>query len=322
MADSIVLVNEDVIYRESRIDHAARLLLLQRPKRTISLAASYVRMESVVLVNEDVIYREARIDHTNRLLLQQRPKVALPVAHTLLAARQPPPPPFSMFSDGFASVYSDLQRLEYKVSAANPRPLLAVTRPSTRLDDPQSEDQFRRSNHGLFFRFGAAQGIEIFPNFVEIPDLCDDPWLEWVHRPTDPSAQLFPFRQIAKPLPLAQAAARMLFYQSPFLRVEAETDVRVPDHARAIFPFRQRTVFTPPSIVRVRANRVGFYANVTRNVGDVFDVNTKLLADSTVDYLPGADIDNGWMTIVNPSTTLVTNSPEAPNVTDVSRTVF
>jgi hypothetical protein len=72
----------------------------------------------------------------------------------------------------------------------------------------------------------------------------------------------------------------------------------------------------PPTFERVQATQVGYYANETRNIGDVFDIRISDFADQLIDYIAG-QIGYplfGWMVVVAPNTPLTANNP-SPLVT-------
>lgn len=88
------------------------------------------------------------------------------------------------------------------------------------------------------------------------------------------------------------------------------------------------------SIIRVQALAVGFFGGKTRNIGDVFDVDTTQFANSTVDYRANPNncplqgyITNvgpmpGWMQQVPLSTPIVINPPTPLNANNYPRLVY
>jgi hypothetical protein len=286
----------------------------------------------VVLVEDATIYRETRYNHEARLLLNQRPKI-LASGQPFLAMIPTPAPAYSFFADRFVSVTVDLEVIGANEIPANLRHLSMLIQPSTRLDDPYSEDQFHRVSNVTFFTVQQASAQVLMVTVVEIPDLCDNPWLEWVPPPTDHAFKFMPFRQIyssgrAQPFQ-GNVSIFTRQYQTP---IDAEIDALRPTKHDIVFaPFRMPQVmngvpqpFPTGAIVyvRVKAIQVGFYNNQTRNLGDVFDVDTNFLASSIIDYLPTGDYDYGWMLIVPSSTALQTNAPTPLSSTDIPRTVY
>lgn len=280
-----------------------------------------------VLVEDPTIYRESRIDHASRFFMMNRTAPAPSTRSHPLAMLQVPRPPPMLFEDRFVSVYSVL---EVGIQTSSPpihaRLLQFVTLPSTRLDDPQQEDQFHRVDHGLLLTAFRGFGTSVVMSFsFDSPDLCDAPWTEYV-RPTAP-ADLFPFRQIRTvPLPPPQPLPAAIFFamQPVSPRLEAETDFRVIDHAARVQPFRQIYPPPTPATLRVMATQVGFYNNITRNIGDVFDVVYLDFASDMTDYLlavEGAPFF-GWMVVVAPSTPLITNAPTPLTTANKPRTVY
>jgi len=258
---------------------------------------------SLVLVNADTSYNEYRIDHYARIALFQRPQHV--VAARPLAYVVPPRPLPTLFEDRFVGVYPVI---EYFATAAVPRPQqpFAITlRPSTRLDDPLSEEQFRRVDHGMLFRFIEGIASPAFGIFeTEAPNLCDDPWKEWVHPAPTPETQLYPFRQIyVGPGPRHTFA--LLWYQSPNWKLEAEPDSRPPNLAAQFYPFLQQYAPQVVTLQRVQAVAAGFYNGDYRDIGDVFDVNVLFLSSVGVSFVPPGNPDYplyGWMQTV-PNTT-------------------
>lgn len=83
------------------------------------------------------------------------------------------------------------------------------------------------------------------------------------------------------------------------------------------------------AIIRVQAKRAGTTANVWRDVGDVFDVDSTQFSDSTVSYVPVGNPDYplyGWMTQVPGTTPLysyaLSNGGMSSVRTHVRRTVL
>jgi hypothetical protein len=151
-----------------------------------------MEVEQVVLVSEDTIYSRERIDHAARLLLLQRPQIAAPVQMAMRL--QVPRPSPVLFEDRFVSVYPVIEIMPtaaVQPPTQPPQPFFLAYRPSTRLPDPDSEESTRRIDLGMLHAFRwrpYAPGI--MPYTVEIPDLCDNPWIEYVHPPKPIDSEL------------------------------------------------------------------------------------------------------------------------------------
>lgn len=287
----------------------------------------------VVLVEDATIYRESRYNHEARMLLMQRPAI-LVAGQPFIALQPTPPPAYSFFADRFVSVTVDLEVIGAFEAPANLRHLAMLVQPSNRLDDPYSEDQFHRVSNVQFFTVQQASAQVLMVTVTEFPDLCDNPWIEWVPPPTDHAFKFLPFRQIySGPHVLPKQTNVALFtrqYQTP---LEAESDAPRPTRHDLVFaPFRMPQVvggkvqpfpITPVIIFRVKAVQVGFYNGITRNIGDVFDVPQAFLASNIINYVPTTgEYDYGWMLIVPSSTPLVMNSPTPLTTSDIPRTVY
>lgn len=226
---------------------------------------------------------------------------------------QPKPPDYSMFADRFVSVYTTMDEVGFNSQNPPQQPFTAMYSPkSSRLDDPLAEEQFRRTDHTLLFRYitGIIRVLQGYSQ--EFPDLCDDPWTEYVRQtgPSVPSnlASLFPFRQINRggfPVLPGQPMA-LLWYQSPNLRIEPEADTvnRTAYYGLALgypLPLVIPVAPVPPGF-RVQAVQAGFYNEDYKDIGDVFDLITgNDFSDSTVSQVPVGDPDYpvyGWMKIV------------------------
>lgn len=178
-----------------------------------------------VLVQQDTIYQ--REDHAKRLLVFQRPQIAASAVQPffMLGVKRPSN---DFFLDRFVSVVPVVEAFQQTGAPPN-QPYLAYieTRPN-RIDDFPQEDQFRRVNQQALFSF--IHGLPS-PDFLAytftLPDLCDDPWLELVHRPASPEGAIFPFRQIYAAPQVNQILLQM-FYKSPNWRIEAEPIWNVP----------------------------------------------------------------------------------------------
>jgi hypothetical protein len=278
-----------------------------------------------------------------------------PVQPFFLRYQSPPP---SLFFDTFASVYSKVEKvtstqqpptagqpffLQYKspsptlfadtfagvyprIEAYSPQfiqPIVGVRafaqRPSTRWTE--DEPTFSRFNHQQYFSFGQTQVPAFFGYTFDQPDFNDNPWIEWVPQPLSPQARLFPFRQV--PQIVIGQAWHLLFWESVNLRVEAETDFRVPD-TQTLNAFRWTPIIQPIVFETVMATQVGFYQNETRNIGDVFIIKVNDFADNTIDYIPqqiGRPLF-GWMVVVPTGTPLIANGPTPLTTANKPRTVF
>lgn len=287
----------------------------------------------VVLVEDATIFRESRYNHEARLLLMQRPAIQ-GSGQPFLAMQPTPPPAYSFFADRFVSVTIELDVIPAIEKPANLRHLSMLIQPSTRLDDPQSEDQFHRVSVQTFFTVQQASAQVLMVTVTEIPDLCDAPWLEWVPPPIDHAIRFMPFRQLyTGPRVFPPQPNVNQFYKAYQVPLEAEADAPRPTRHDLVFaPFRMPQVIagkvqpfpiTPVTYSRVKAIQVGYYLNITRNIGDVFDVDSRFLASSVINYIPGTgEYDYGWMVIVPSTMALQTNAPTPLMTSDIPRTVY
>ncbi len=259
--------------------------------------------ECPVLVAEDTIYPRERIDHAQRLMMFGRPQVA-GQAQNLIRMALPRPPP-TLFEDRFVGVIPVVEA--YSQYGPNPptRQLWFAYLPSTRLDEPNPEDYTRRLDHSLIRAFRSSQNVAFFlPYTFEIPDLCDNPWLEWVHPANDPAPAMLMLRPDTSPG--SQYQPSLVFYQQPRLRVEAEEDAGIHVHADASYFALTRQIAAPAPPTPgpwVMAVTEGYYLGVLRPKGDIFKlVNINDLADASVNY--DAALDNlpqqlpGWMQVL------------------------
>jgi hypothetical protein len=286
-----------------------------------------IEVATVVLVETPTVYQESRIDHGRRMMAFQRPRVTAAASHPLAMMSVPRPHPMH-FEDRFVSVYPVLDYIEQRAVPKAAQSTTITYRPSTRLDDPDPESQFHRIDHGLLFRYNQLVAAPAFLAYTfEVPDLCDNPWLEWVHPAPTPESIMYPFRQIYAASPPNQNLIQM-FWSSPNLRIELEIDTVARKPPSDLSAFRQVLTsvapIAPVVIVRVRATQVGYYLGITRNIGDVFDVDTAHFADSGIDFVHGGEGSQffGWMVIVSPSTTLVTMAPSPLTAANKPRTVY
>jgi hypothetical protein len=191
-----------------------------------------------VLVAEDTTFARERYDHAARILMLQRPQKHLAASAPIWSLLVPRPSPV-LFEDRFVSVYPVLEVFSQKGVPPPAQPFSLTFRPSTRLDEPQQEDQFHRVDQTTLFRFilQKSQPINFLGFTFEIPDLCDNPWLEWVHPAPTPESLMYPFRQIyppsVKPTPI-----NLLYWASPNWRLEAEIYAAQPiEHGARFYPF-------------------------------------------------------------------------------------
>lgn len=280
-----------------------------------------------VLVSEDTIYRESRIDHGARLLLLQRPKVLSANVPYLSRLSVPRPSP-TLFEDRFVGVYPVLEGFSpFAKIAQSITPIVSCVVPVFVSEDTTFLRE--RIDQGILHRFRSARGVPtfvVFPYTFEVPDLTSDEWVPWVHPAPTPESMLFPFRQIpAKRLP--GQPPPLLWYKAPNWKIEAEaTTPHAPPGDLSGFrsTLTSQAPITPPVIERVKAVQVGQYLNITRNIGDVFDVDVSHFADSVLDYIVG-QIGRpffGWMIVVSPSASLFTSAPTPLNAANLPRTVL
>src|SRR6266404_1056289 len=167
-----------------------------------------------VLVNEDTIY--ARSPYPNALLFWRTAAPVVPLPQFIL--RGTASPAFSFFQDP-DRIYPTAQPVR-QITAVGARPNVLLFRESYRV--PVVEEEYPRTNHQIYFQTVRVYTVTIgFGGFsVDVPDLCDDPWLEQVHRPPNPEAALYPFRQI--PRAIRGHQFNLFFNQPPNPRLEPE----------------------------------------------------------------------------------------------------
>jgi hypothetical protein len=263
-----------------------------------------------VLVEDPTVYWQERgLDHGLRLYPFLRPKPTT-ITYQPLALTRPPPPAWVLLEDKFASVYPVLELFEQAAVPIRPQPFFALTLAPNRVDDLPQEEQFHRVDHNLIraFRSGTINTLAaayLYYDF-EVMDLCNDPWLEWMHPGPTPESAFAPFFQHLTPVIPSTRLSLELMYQAPNWRIEAEEDFRYAREPDYSAEFRQIYVTPLPTVaVRVQAKAAGFYMNDYKDIGDVFDIQLQDLSDAGVEIVNIGDPDYplfGWMTVV-PSTT-------------------
>jgi len=274
---------------------------------------SFAEYVAPVLVEEPTSYFQERgLNHGLRLYPFLRPRQTV-LNYQPLAYWRPPSPVWVLLEDKFASVYPELELFSQLSIPVRPQPFFALTSVPNRIDDLPQEEQFHRIDHGLAirpFRNGKVNVLAAAYCYFdfEVMDLCNDPWLEWVHPSQTPESMFGPFFQHYTPIIPSTRLALELMYQAPNWRVEAEEDFRSARDPDYSFEFRQIYVTPlPPTTVRVQAKAAGFYNNDYKDIGDVFDIKVQDLSDASVEILNIGDPDYplfGWMTVVPPGTPL------------------
>jgi hypothetical protein len=175
-----------------------------------------------ILVPEDTIYQGVRRDNS-ALLFWRTASTPVSGSQIVLKAGAPRPPTF-LFNDPFISVYAVVEAFQQvsvtPVAAA--AGTIGMFKASYR--PPEVEPEYARANHQLFFQVQRVYGLQItFEGYtLEVPDLNDNPWLEWVHPPQSPQAALYPFRSYGTP---QRGQQFNLFYgQPPSPRLDPEAD--------------------------------------------------------------------------------------------------
>lgn len=65
-----------------------------------------------------------------------------------------------------------------------------------RIDEPEAQEYPHTNHAAAFFQFARRYAAQLVGYVTYVPDLCDDPWLEQVHRPPNPELAMMPYRQI------------------------------------------------------------------------------------------------------------------------------
>jgi hypothetical protein len=147
-----------------------------------------------------------------------------PIASPQLVQKSQPRPPNWLFENGFVSVYPVIEAYQQTSVVAAPSGhagVIGQTKPSTRL--PDVEDEYKRTNHQLYFDVLNIYGLQITFNgyTIEVPDLTGDPWKEW--EPYRKPADLYPFRQVTGAP--ARSSQFNLYYNQPVSpRLDPEPD--------------------------------------------------------------------------------------------------
>jgi hypothetical protein len=248
-----VLVNADTIYQ--REDHNKRLLMFGRPGVGQYYPLQFQSQPISVQLSGDPwleqVHRpaspEAAIYPFRQINVQQ------PAGQSLffLTPKRPPP---EFFFDRFASVYSvteiDSQTEATFVNPSQPYLAYAQTkRPGNAFFEDHSLET-GQTNHP--YPHVTKIAIGLFPYSFEVPDLNADPWLELVHRPPNPEAAIYPFRQI--PQTLFGAPNNLMWWQSKNWALEAEPIWRTENNDW-IHQFRWRQVAAP--IIYIVPNLIG-----------------------------------------------------------------
>jgi hypothetical protein len=236
-----VLVNEDTIYR--REDHNKRLLLFRGVGVGSRALPWYKANNPYVLVDN---WQEPNRKPADLYPFRQV-TVSTPVGQPFLGLYPKRPPP-QLFFDTFASVYTVLERYgQLGTTTFTPNQPQFIyfwqNKPSFDFFVDRSLDT-GQTNHP--FPHVIQIGIGLFPYSFEVPDLNDNPWLEQVHRPPNPEALLFPFRQI--PQFIIGQPFNLTWWKGKNWDIEAEPIWRVPDTS-TLNQFRWREIFVPPVIV-------------------------------------------------------------------------
>ena len=182
-------------------------------------------MDTPIFVNEDVVWQSNK--DALRLFFGRQQIAGGGQPFSLLKNS---PPLYSLFQDTFVSVYSVAE-----VYGPNPtvqpgstsRPFSAYVQGVRQWIEP--EEPFQRFNHQQLFRYRGPYVAQMVGYTFEVPDLTDNPWLEWVPQPKSPESAIYPFRQI--PQTVRGQPFNFLFYRSPNWIIESEADsvFRKPD---------------------------------------------------------------------------------------------
>lgn len=184
-----------------------------------------------VLVAEDTIYQGSRANPAALLFWRTAAPVISGSPVALRSVTRPSP---ALFESPFVSVYGVLEA--YQQQSITAPPALAGTIGMFRVSyrPPEIEDEYKRVDHQVFFRTQRTYAFTVqYGGFTSyLPDLCDDPWLEWVHPKASDEAAQYPFRQI---YPSAAAVRgqqfNLYFGQPPSPRLEPEPDTqRISTH--------------------------------------------------------------------------------------------
>lgn len=241
-----VLVSADTIYQ--REDHNKRLLMFGRPGVGQYYPLQFQSQPLSVQLSGDPwleqVHRpaspEAAIYPFRQINVQQ------PAGQSLffLTPKRPPP---EFFFDRFASVYS-VTEIDSQTEASfvnSSQPYLAYAqakRPGNAFFEDHSLET-GQTNHP--YPHVTKIEIGLFPYSFEVPDLNDNPWLELVHRPPNPEAAIYPFRQIYQTVPGQPYS--LIAWRSRNWPLEPEPIWRVPD-TTTLNSFRQITVVPPPPL--------------------------------------------------------------------------
>lgn len=133
-----------------------------------------------------------------------------------------PPPGWEFFRDTFfASIPFTTEVDQHSVTPGSGfQPWLAYTRP--KLPSIEAEADFPRTNQQTIFNLQGIYVAQLVGYTFDQPDFNDNPWLEELHRPLDPSQAIFPFRQI--PQFIRGQQFNLYFNQPKPWLVDAEID--------------------------------------------------------------------------------------------------
>ena len=224
-----------------RPDPSLRLLMYGRPATTFASNVQYWRPPLPYVDGEQDQAR--RTDHARLFQLQNRAPAAQPGNQPLLLFQTPRP--WSHNEDKWALAYGVTEAYSQQGQAsANPVQIFlnfSTSRPQA-FEDAQD---IRHADHSLLHQF-RWQAIGLLNGYTfDVPDLNDNPWLEWVHPKAADQSALFPFRQIATPGVPYQSA--LVFWKPRFWDLVPEPDTqRIAPHNERLLMFGRPQVYIPP----------------------------------------------------------------------------
>lgn len=276
-----VLVAEETIFR--REDHYKRLLLYGRLGRGQQFPVQFQKEPISVQLSGDPWLEQVHRSTSPEAILY--PFRQIPVIQPsgqpffLLTPKRPPP---ELFFDRFAGVYSVTEALS-KIEAtffspAQPWIVYRQTpRPPNSFFEDHSLETGQTSPHAYPYVISVVVGL--FPYSFEVPDLNGDPWLEQIHRPSNPELALYPHRQI--PQFVIGQPFNLLWWSSHNWPLESEAIWRVPDTS-SLNQFRWVEVVAPfPPPVSIPPTRSAWTAD-----------SVNVTADSINFTCDGADLIN------------------------------
>lgn len=195
----------------------------------------------IVLVEGDFDIR--RSDHYLAVQMFGRPAIGSPPNQNLLALT-PKRNQWELYLDGYTLAYHVVEAYQQASFqyGSNVTPVVLADRRTPRLDP--EEWPYPKSDHNAIFQFRWKQLGVIEPFHIDVLDLTDNPWLEWVHPGTDHALALLPFR--SKPIIGPTYNQTVVFWKPVFWTVDAEPDItRLSPHNYGLQLFGHVPSFTP-----------------------------------------------------------------------------